>query len=190
MAFSAPTGQPVPVRGAGRGAGVPVYVDGPAALHRADLRDAAGPDGPAAVQLEPVVPGELLDGLEAAEPSAAVASRVAAALTTAAERLRGTGWRINAEVPGPALRSRWRLPPAVTAAADVRLDRGELCARGYDRVLRIAWSVSDLAAQTRPTASDVEKAVALRSRWSTRRGWPGLARAAELGGRVRLPTVV
>jgi magnesium chelatase family protein len=56
----------------------------------------------------------------------------------------------------------------VTAAVDVRLDRGELSARGYDRVLRVAWSVSDLAGQTRPTAADVEEAVALRSHWSTR----------------------
>jgi len=120
------------------------------------------------VQLEPVVPGELLDGLDAVEPSAAVASRVAAARAAAAERLRGSGWRINADVPGPALRSRWRLPPAVTASADTRLDRGGLSARGYDRVLRIAWTVSDLAGRTRPTATDVEEAVALRSRWSTR----------------------
>jgi magnesium chelatase family protein len=119
------------------------------------------------VQLEPVAPGDLLDRLDAAEPSAAVAARVAAARALAADRLRGTGWRINADVPGPALRSRWRLPAAVTAAADARLDRGELSARGYDRVLRVAWSVSDLAGRTGPTATDVAEAVALRSHWST-----------------------
>jgi magnesium chelatase family protein len=119
------------------------------------------------VQLDPVAPGELLDGLDAAEPSAAVAARVAAARSVAAERLRGTGWRINADVPGPQLRTRWRLPAAVTSAADIRLDRGELSARGYDRVLRVAWSVSDLAGQDRPTTSDVEEAVALRSRWTS-----------------------
>jgi magnesium chelatase family protein len=119
------------------------------------------------VQLEPVAPGELLDDLDTAEPSAAVATRVAAARELAADRLRGTGWRINADVPGPALRSGWRLPAAVTGAADVRLDRGELSARGYDRILRVAWSVSDLAGQTRPTATDVEEAVALRSHWTT-----------------------
>jgi Magnesium chelatase, subunit ChlI C-terminal len=48
----------------------------------------------------------------------------------------------------------------VTAAADVRLDRGELSARGYGRVLRIAWSVSDLAGQVRPSTTDVEEALA------------------------------
>jgi magnesium chelatase family protein len=119
------------------------------------------------VQLEPVAPGELLDGLDAAEASGAVADRVVAARALAAERLRGTGWRINADVPGPQLRTRWRLPAAVTAAADARLDRGELSARGYDRVLRVAWSVSDLAGRDRPTTTDVDEAVALRSRWTS-----------------------
>jgi magnesium chelatase family protein len=116
------------------------------------------------VWLQPVTPTHLLDGL-VAEPSAAVAARVAAARSAAAERLRGTGWRINADVPGPALRTRWRLPASVTVGADLRLDRGELSARGYDRVLRIAWSIADLAGTERPTATDVDEAVQLRSRW-------------------------
>jgi magnesium chelatase family protein len=119
------------------------------------------------VALQPVPPGALLDALGSAEASAVVAARVAAARSVAAERLRGTGWRINADVPGPELRTRWRLPAAVTASADVRLDRGELSARGYDRILRIAWSVGDLAGHDRPTSDDVDEAVALRSRWTT-----------------------
>ena len=118
------------------------------------------------VALQPVTPGDLLDGLATAEPTEAVAARVVTARAVAAERLRGTGWRINADVPGPQLRTRWRLPAAVTAAADVRLDRGELSARGYDRVLRVAWSVSDLAGRERPETGDVDEAVALRSRWT------------------------
>jgi magnesium chelatase family protein len=119
------------------------------------------------VGLEPVAPGDLLDGLDGAEPSDAVAARVAQARGVAAERLRGTGWRINADVPGPQLRTRWRLPASITASADIRLDRGELSARGYDRILRIAWSVGDLAGHDRPTRDDVEEAVALRSRWTS-----------------------
>jgi magnesium chelatase family protein len=119
------------------------------------------------VGLEPVAPGDLLDGLDGAEPSDAVAARVARARGVAAERLRGTGWRINADVPGPQLRTRWRLPASITASADIRLDRGELSARGYDRILRIAWSIGDLAGHDRPTRDDVEEAVALRSRWTS-----------------------
>ena len=115
------------------------------------------------VALQPVTPGDLLDGLVAAERSDSVAARVAGARAVAAERLRGTGWHINADVPGPQLRTRWRLPAGVTAGVDQRLDRGQLSARGYDRVLRIAWSVSDLAGHDRPTGGDVEEALALRS---------------------------
>ena len=119
------------------------------------------------VSLQTVSPADLLDGMGAAEPSDAVATRVLAARAVAADRLTGTAWRINADVPGPLLRTRWRLPSAVTWSADVRLDRGELSARGYDRILRIAWSLSDLAGQDRPTRSEVDEAVALRTRWST-----------------------
>jgi magnesium chelatase family protein len=118
------------------------------------------------VQLAAVAPGRLLDGVDGCEPSAVVAARVAAARVLAAERWHGTPWRINADVPGPQLRTRWRLPAAVTAGADARLHHGALSARGYDRVLRIAWSVSDLAGQDRPTATDVDEAVALRTRWT------------------------
>jgi len=117
------------------------------------------------VWLQPVTPAHLLDGLAVPEPSAAVAARVAAARGAAAGRLRGTGWRINAEVPGPQLRTRWRLPASVTSGADLSLDRGELSARGYDRVLRLAWSIADLGGRDRPSSTDVDEAVHLRSRW-------------------------
>jgi magnesium chelatase family protein len=93
------------------------------------------------VWLLPITPADLLDGGPAAESTEAVAARVAAARAVAAERLAGTGWRTNAEVPGPELRGRWRLPSSVTALAERALDGGELSARGYDRVLRLTWSL-------------------------------------------------
>ena len=119
------------------------------------------------VTLQAVTPGDLLGSLGEAEPSDAVAGRVLEARAVAADRLAGTGWRINADVPGPQLRTRWRLPARVTAGADTRLDKGQLSARGYDRILRISWTISDLAGRDRPVHSDVEEAVALRTRWST-----------------------
>src|ERR671912_1629257 len=45
------------------------------------------------VWLQPVTPTDLLDGQVEAEPSEAVAARVVAARSTAADRLTGTGWR-------------------------------------------------------------------------------------------------
>jgi magnesium chelatase family protein len=34
--------------------------------------------------------------------------------------------------------------------------------RGYDRVLRVAWSVADLAGHTVPSADDVAEALGMR----------------------------
>jgi magnesium chelatase family protein len=117
------------------------------------------------VWLLPVTPGDLLDGAAVCEPTAAVSARVAGARAAAATRLGGTPWRINAEVPGPELRTRWRLPASVTSTADSTLEGGGLSARGYDRVLRMAWSIADLGGRDRPDATDIDEAVHLRSRW-------------------------
>lgn len=116
------------------------------------------------VWLTPVSAGDLLGDPQMAESSELVAKRVAEARAATAERLAGTGWRTNAEVPGTALRSRWRLPSRVTELADEALHGGWLGARGYDRVLRLAWSIGDLAGRTSPSADDVDEAVGLRSR--------------------------
>jgi magnesium chelatase family protein len=114
--------------------------------------------------LMPVSAADLLGDTRVAESTETVAERVAAARAAAALRLAGTRWQTNAEVPGAALRSRWRLPSRVTALADEALGSGWLGARGYDRVLRLAWSISDLAGRTTPTADDVAEAVGWRAR--------------------------
>ena len=116
------------------------------------------------VWLLPVTPADLVAGLGPVETTVAVARRVAEARGAAAERLAGTSWRTNAEIPGPALQSRWRLPATVTRLADHAVDTGWLTARGYHRVLRVAWSIADLAGRPRPTRGDVDEAVGLRSR--------------------------
>jgi magnesium chelatase family protein len=102
-----------------------------------------------------------------AEGTAAVAARVLAARDRMASRLAGTPWRVNAEVPGHVLRREWRLPWDVVAEAEQLLDRGGLTARGVDRVVRVAWTLADLAGRDRPDADDVR--VALDSRGGTRR---------------------
>jgi magnesium chelatase family protein len=114
--------------------------------------------------LTPVAPADLLGDPLSAEPTEVVAKRVAEARATAADRLAGTPWRTNAEVPGSELRTRWRLPRSVTATADKALYAGTLGARGYDRVLKVAWSISDLAGRTSPVAEDISEAVGWRRR--------------------------
>jgi magnesium chelatase family protein len=100
------------------------------------------------------------DGVEG---SAAVAARVAAARERMAARLAGTPWRVNAEVPGHVLRRQWRLPWEVVAEAERQLDLGQLTARGVDRVLRVAWTLADLAGRERPDAGDVRVALDCRA---------------------------
>jgi magnesium chelatase family protein len=97
------------------------------------------------------------------EGSAAVAARVAVARAAAAARLSATGWRTNAEVPGPVLRTRWRPPVAALRPVSAALRRGAITARGFDRVLRVAWTLADLAGTALPAVEQVEEALTLRA---------------------------
>jgi magnesium chelatase family protein len=42
------------------------------------------------------------------------------------------------------------------------LDTGRLSARGYDRVLRVAWTITDLDGRAAPEVGDVTEALELR----------------------------
>ncbi len=95
------------------------------------------------------------------ESTATVAARVAEARRRAATRWAGTPWRSNAEVPGATLRAR-----GVPGHAELEraLDRGMLTLRGADRVLRVAWTLADLAGAASPTRAEVGQALLLRTR--------------------------
>jgi len=45
---------------------------------------------------------------------------------------------------------------------DRALETGQLTMRGYDRVLRVAWTVADLEGADRPDAGHVRRALSLR----------------------------
>jgi magnesium chelatase family protein len=96
------------------------------------------------------------------EPTAAVRARVEHARVRAADRLRGTPWSTNAEVPGPVLRRRWPLPSDALRSLVADIDRGLLSTRGVDRVLKVAWTVADLGGRDLPDHHDVQTARALR----------------------------
>jgi len=101
---------------------------------------------------------------EPAEDTATVRARVLTAREAAAERWAVHGWRCNAEVPGPTLRTRFALPASVVRPLDAGLRSGELTARGADRALRVAWTVGDLRGLTRPDRDSVEQALYFRDR--------------------------
>ena len=102
-----------------------------------------------------------------AEDTATVRARVLAARAAASARWAGNGWRTNAEVPGPVLRSRFGLPQAVVRPLDAGLRAGELTARGADRALRVAWTLADLSGAERPDRDHVEAALYFRDRRAT-----------------------
>ena len=95
--------------------------------------------------------------------SASARVRVAEARARARARWADNGWALNAHVPGPALRTEaWRLPAGDRAALDRALERGAITMRGYDRVLRVAWTLADLDGVNRPGADQLGRALYLR----------------------------
>jgi magnesium chelatase family protein len=129
-------------------------------LDRVDLR----------VQVDRVTRDQLAGRGARGESTAVVADRVRAARERAATRFAGSPWRTNSDVPGRELRSRWHAVSGAMDEAERNLERGVLTARGLDRVLRVAWTVADLAGHDRPDATDV--ALALQLRTGVPRGVP------------------
>jgi magnesium chelatase family protein len=121
-------------------------------LDRIDLR----------VDLPAVTRAAWLDGLDPPEPTAVVARRVSAARATAAQRLAGTGLTLNSQVPGRLLRERWSVPRVSLRLAERALERGALSVRGFDRVLRVAWTLADLAGRAVPGDDEVAEALGMR----------------------------
>lgn len=111
--------------------------------------------------LHPLRRTTLREARASAESTAQVRERVLAARDRQARRLSGTGWRTNAEVPGPFLRA--HLPPVQgPELIDAAVADGRLSARGVDKCLRLAWTLADLAGREVPSRSDVRQAITLR----------------------------
>jgi len=102
-----------------------------------------------------------LDGVAAPEASAVVQQRVVTARDRMRHRLADTPWDCNAEIPTGPLRRQW--PPAADAARLLQdFERSSANLRGVDRVLRMAWTLADLAGAPRPQADHVAGALGLR----------------------------
>ena len=102
------------------------------------------------------------------EPSRDIAARVLHARERAAQRYRGTPWTRNGQVPPNELRRRWPLPTAVLAPLGAALDDGTLTARGFGRVLRVAWTLADLLDAGQPSRELIDMALGWRQgndRW-------------------------
>jgi magnesium chelatase family protein len=99
--------------------------------------------------------------LQRTEPSSVVAQRVSEARERQLHRLAGTGWRTNSEVAGGYLRKQLPLPDGWADVEEAH-DRGRLSSRGVDKVLRLSWTVADLAGRDVPGRDEVGIALAMR----------------------------
>ena len=113
------------------------------------------------VEFLPVGRAELLSDRRFAESSAAVALRVADARRRAADRLKDTPWRLNAEIPGSELRRSFAPEPGALVPLERAMDLGEISARGVHRVIRVSWTLADLAGVARPTLAETNYALGL-----------------------------
>ena len=94
------------------------------------------------------------------ETSAVVLERVLEARQRQRHRLRDTPWATNSQVSGSFLRKELPLPD--TALINRALARGTLSARGVDKVLRVAWTLADLAGNDVVTDTELGAAMQLR----------------------------
>jgi magnesium chelatase family protein len=116
--------------------------------------------------VEPLQPFERNDRFARPEDSASVRLRVTQARRRQADRYADAGWRLNAHVPGAALRDSWPLDEAGRDRLDGDIYDAKITSRGAVRVHRLAWTVLDLQCPRdpgrRPGVSEVETALALR----------------------------
>lgn len=117
----------------------------------------------AKIEFLPVSRVELLNDRAFAESSATVAERVKLARERAVARLDGTPWRLNAQIPGSELRRRFAPAADALAPLERAMDLGKVSARGADRVIRLSWTLADLAGLARPGMAEIGYALGL---WS------------------------
>lgn len=108
------------------------------------------------------VNASLINSERLGQTSTSLKVQVTAARMASKARLSGTPWSTNGEVSGAYLRRQLRLPKQTTASLDAALDRNLISMRGYDRCLRVAWSIADLNENNAPTKDDLAVAIYLR----------------------------
>jgi magnesium chelatase family protein len=113
------------------------------------------------VQVEPVSRVEMA-ATDLGESSDEIRRRVIAARLAALERFAGNTWKLNAHIPSRELRTTYRPQKDAMNFLHDELDRERLTARGLHKVIRLSWTLADLAGRDVPTLADVQRAYSLR----------------------------
>ncbi|GAB4126642.1 MAG: YifB family Mg chelatase-like AAA ATPase [Acidobacteriota bacterium] len=111
----------------------------------------------------PDVKYEELTGRARGEPSAAIAARVAAARQRQLQRFAGDRIVCNAQMGPRHLEKYVRLESAATRQLESAIRDMGLSARAYDRILKVARTIADLAGSEPVRADHVAEAIQYRS---------------------------
>lgn len=116
------------------------------------------------VELPSLSYDELADSVPTGEPSAVIRERVIKARAFAAARMKDEkGVFCNAQLDAAGIRKYCVADDAAMAVLRAAYDRMGLSARGYDRVMRVARTIADLAASEVIRADHVAEAIQMRS---------------------------
>jgi magnesium chelatase family protein len=118
------------------------------------------------IDLHVELPGVSYDELTSAlpgEPSAVIASRVAAARDRQRLRLARAGLRVNAQMTSRHVRRFCPIPADARALLALAMTRLNLSARGHDRVLKVARSIADLEGRETISVEHCAEAIQYRS---------------------------
>ena len=114
------------------------------------------------VEITPVSREELSSS-EPSEPSSAVRERVMRAREVQAERFRGTGIYTNTMMSSSMLRDLCPLSAEARRLLDGAMERLQLSARAYDRIIKVARTIADLEGAKDITPLHISEAITYRS---------------------------
>ena len=98
------------------------------------------------VALPPVTVTDISENRKLAESSAEIKKRVDAARKRQTERIGAYGFTCNAKLSPKAIRELCVLSPEATAALNKIMEKTSVSMRSYDKIIKIAQTIADLAA--------------------------------------------
>jgi magnesium chelatase family protein len=99
---------------------------------------------------------------ELGESSATIRERVITARAIAQSRFEKEPWTLNSQIPSRALRTIYKPERSAMNFLHDQLERELLTARGLHKIIRLAWTLADLAGHQQPDLADVQRAHELR----------------------------
>ena len=113
------------------------------------------------ITVEPVGRADI-SSVTLGESSAVIAERVRSARVIARQRFAGRGFELNSAIPARELRTDFKPDRLAMNFLHDELDHERLTARGLHKVIRLGWTLADLAGRNQPTLKDVTDAYQLR----------------------------